>query len=251
MPDRSSLVSDTPTRDDLSQLFGLAPLTDEKAFFESHWQEYEISPDQEEPFEWVLQAHQEAQEAYQQGDLDAAVRLNEEALQVFPEFAESYIHLATIYQKAGAWDKCLETVDRAYENVAEEVPWLHYYKGRALYERKQFNLALIEFLQEVRVSGVSEGVVRWLFQVFADQLDQKRSTNWRVDRRLVECAIFCGFRILKIRFDPKLAGRMCGLWDDLERSGPWTEQVLNQLTGMSRHNFNEFYRSFGSGRTAR
>jgi tetratricopeptide (TPR) repeat protein len=251
MSEGFDLVSDTPTPDHLMQLFGLTPLTDEKAFFQTHWRGYELSPENQEAFDWVLQTHEGAQRAYQQGNLDAAIRMNEEALQVFPEFAESYVHLATIYQKAGAWDKCLEIVDRAYENVTEEVPWLHYYKGRALYERKQLHLALIEFLQEVTVSGVSEGVLRWLFQVFADQLDQKRSTNWRIDRRLVECAILCGFRILKIRFDPRLAGRMCGLWDDLERSGPWTEQILTQLTGMSRHDFNEFHRSFGSGRTVK
>ena len=250
MPERLDLVSETPTMDTLRQLFGLEPLIDETAFFESHWQNYGKSDEDADALMSVLDAYdayQEAQEAYQQGDCDAAIRLNEKAVQAFPAFAESYIHLATVYQKLGLWEKCLETVDRAYENISDEAPWLHYYKGRALYEQKQLNRALCEFLQEVAISGCSEGVLRWLFQVVVDQLEQKRGTGWRVNRRLVECAIYCGFRVLKIRFDQKLAARMCGLWDDLERSGGWNEEMLKQLTGMSRTDFNEFYRSFGGG----
>lgn len=243
-------LSARPNYEQLEGLFSTSPLCDERQFFKSHWQEYEIAPENQDAFDWVLQTHQDAQEAYQRGDLNAAIRLNEEALEIFPEFAEAYIHLATIYQRAEAWDKCLETVERAYQNVEDDVPWLHYYRGRSLYQRQNLDAALNEFLQEVVVSGASEGVLRWILQIFEDHLDAKRTTNWRKDRNALECALFCGFRILKIRSDVRLADRLCALWDELERSGGWNEQQLAKLTGMSRHDFNDFYRSFANRRTA-
>ncbi len=233
----------TPTPEDLILLFSSPPLCDEAEFFKSHWREYEV--EDQDAIDWVLQTHQAAVQAYQQGDLSSAIKFDREVLETFPEFAEAYIHLATVYQKLGRWDDCLRIASEAEEQVTDDAPWLHYFKGRALYEKHSLDVALVEFQKEVAVVGASEKVLRWLFQVFTDQLNREQSNqNGATRRRLSQCASYAVFRCLKANFDQKLATALCGLWDEFERTGGWNPELLEKLTGFSRHDFNEFYRSF-------
>jgi tetratricopeptide (TPR) repeat protein len=238
-------ISPTPSVEELIVLLSSPPLCDENRFFESHWEEYEIAPEDQDAIDWVFQTHHDAIQAYQRTDYSAAIQYDREALKVFPEFAEAYIHLATVYQRLERWDDCLAIVSEAEEQVTEESPWLHYFKGRCLYEKGALDLALVEFQKEVAVVGASEKLLRWFFQVFTDQLNGEEQGHSRVaQRRLSQCALVCGFRCLKARFDQRLASALCNLWDAFERTGSWTPQLLERLTGYSRHEFNEFYRSF-------
>ena len=239
-----------PKSDDLIHLFNAAPLWNPVEFRKTHWGQYQWNGEEMELWPDASGAYNSAIQAYQANNVEEAIDLAETAIELLPRFAEPYIHLSVMYQKFQDWENCVDTVRRAYENIQEEVPDLHFCLGRALHSQGHFGEAIVEFQKEVSVSGKNYNLLRWMLQTFDDQLEPifRKGNDWanRLEiRSLAGCALVCGFRALAIQSDQGLAKHLCGLWDDFEKTGEWSLETVQALTGMTLNQFKGFRHSFG------